>query len=58
MPSHYKNYNQRMLHEVAGVQHQQWLKERDRRALKRAKKDVAPALGIKSNSFQVIRLLK
>jgi hypothetical protein len=47
-----------MLKEIAGEKHQQWLKERDARALKRAKRDMLPPLGIKSNSFQVVRLLK
>jgi len=51
MQNNYVNHNKRMLQEVAGEQHQQWLKERDQRALKRAKQDVMPALGIKLNSF-------
>jgi len=55
MQNHYVNHNKRMLQEVAGEQHQQWLKERDQRALKRAKQDVMPALGIKLNSFNQLK---
>ena len=56
--NNYKAHNQRILQEVAGEKHQQWCRDRDRRALKRAKRDAMPPLGFKSNNFQVVRLLK
>jgi hypothetical protein len=55
MQNHYVNHNKRMLQEVAGEQHQQWLKERDQRALKWAKKDVAPMLGYRLNSLDQLK---
>lgn len=55
MQNNYVNHNRRILNAVAGEQHQQWLKERDQRALKRAKQDVMPALGIKLNSFDQLK---
>jgi hypothetical protein len=44
-----------MLVEIAGDQHQAWLKERDVRALKRAKRDTAPAQGKTLNSLAQLK---
>jgi hypothetical protein len=53
--THYKSHNQKMLVEIAGDQHNAWLKERDQRALKRAKRDIAPAKGKTLNSLAQLK---
>jgi predicted ABC-class ATPase len=57
MNSNYVNHNRRILNAVAGEQHQQWLKEKDARALKRAKKDVMPMAGVRFKDFSELRVL-
>jgi hypothetical protein len=53
--NHYKTHNSRMLAEIAGDQHQAWLKERDARAKKRAKRDTAPAKGITLTEMSALK---
>lgn len=53
--SNYHNHNARLLKEIAGDQHEAWLKERDARALKRAKRDTAPAKGKTFNSLSDLK---
>lgn len=55
MENHYKTHNQKMLVDIAGDQHKAWLKERDQRALKRAKRDTAPAQGKTFNSLAELK---
>jgi hypothetical protein len=56
--NHYVNHNRRiLLSTIAKEQHQAWLKERDERALKRAKQDVAPTKGKIFHSMYELRQL-
>ena len=55
MNSNYKSHNARLLQEIAGDQHKAWLKERDQRALKRAKRYTAPAKGKTLNSLSALK---
>jgi hypothetical protein len=56
MNSNYVNYNRRMLlSTISKEQHQKWVKERDERALKRAKADTAPTKGRTFSSFYALR---
>lgn len=53
--SNYKNHNARLLNEIAGDQHTAWLKERDQRALKRAKRDAAPMKGVTLTDLSALK---
>jgi hypothetical protein len=56
--SHYVNHNRRMLLSIISKeQHQEWVKARDERALKRAKQDVAPTKGKVFHSMWELRTL-
>jgi hypothetical protein len=55
MSSNYTAHNARLLQEIAGDKHEAWLKERDARALKRAKRDTAPAKGKTLTSFAQLK---
>jgi len=57
MENHYVNHNRRILNEVASEQHKIWERERDVRALKRAKTDVAPIQGKRFTDFSKLRIL-
>jgi len=55
--AHYVNHNRRILNAVAGEQHQQWEKQGNRYKLKKAKKLVAPALGVTFTSLSAMTAL-
>ena len=56
--NHYVNHNRRiLLSTIAKETHQEWVKARDERALKRAKQDVAPTKGKTFHSMYELRQL-
>lgn len=57
MENHYVNHNRRILNSVASEQHAKWEKERDVRALKRAKQDVRPNLNKCFNCLSELKTL-
>ena len=56
--NHYVNYNRRMLlSTISKKQHQDWVRERDARALKRAKQTVTHTIGKIFHSMSELRQL-
>ena len=56
--NHYVNHNRRILLSIIAKEtHQEWVKARDERALKRAKADIAPTKGKVFHSMWELRTL-
>ena len=58
MKNHYSSHNAKMLQQIAGKEHEAWLKKRAALTLRKAKRDVAPMMGKTLTSFRQLKAFK